>query len=134
MNNEKSIAAVLLEIREDLKQFVDTRFQILKTEIREKLARWKRSIPVLAAALVLVATSWMVLTFALVALVHTWLTDSPYSWVWGALIVGGAYLAIGAAAGWLGYKEITSAGFKPERTVTVLKQDRMWIEQERRTA
>ena len=55
-------------------------------------------------------------------------------WPLAILIVGFGYLIIGALVAWLGYKEVTSQTMKPERTMQVLKQDQVWIEQEAKSA
>ena len=134
MNTEKSMSAILAETKEELKEFFDTRYQLLKTELTEKMQAWKTAIPLLVIGGVLALTAWVVLTFALVALVHTWFLPSTYAWVWGALIVGFLYLLIGGIVGWLGYGEISQAGMAPTRTINVLKQDQVWIQNEARTA
>ena len=130
----KPLGEILTEFRDDLKQFIDTRIQLFKRELQEKWNRWKTAVPLLCVALVVVCTAWMVLTFGLVALVHAWFLPSAYAWLWGALIVGGIYLLAAGALGWLGYKEISVTGLKPERTLAVLKHDRQWIDNERGAA
>jgi putative superfamily III holin-X len=134
VHTEKSFATILAETREELKQFVATRVSILKAEIDEKVATLKSVIPVLFIALALLAAGWAVLTFALVAFLHALFLPSVYAWLWASLIVAGAYLALGIAAGWFVYAEIKSTGLIPNRTLTVLKQDQVWIQNEARTA
>lgn len=134
MHTEKSLATILAETREELKQFVATRVSILKAEIDEKVATLKSVIPVLLIALALLSAGWAALTFALVAFLHGLFLPSIYAWLWASLIVAGAYLALGIAAGWFVYTEIKSTGLIPNRTLTVLKQDQVWIENEARTA
>lgn len=134
MNTEKTIGVVLSETKEELKEFIETRLQLLRTEIREKLDTWKYAIPLLGVAVVLLLTGWMAVTFALIALVRAWFLPSPYAWLWGALIVGGIYLVGGVVIGWFGYSEVVAAGVAPTRTMEVLKQDQVWIQNEARTA
>jgi CRISPR/Cas system-associated protein Csm6 len=52
------------------------------------------------------------------------------SWFYATLIVGLAYLLIGAAAAFFAYSEITKASLTPERTIRVLKQDQVWLQRE----
>jgi uncharacterized membrane protein YqjE len=134
VHTEKSLATILAETREELKQFVATRVSILKAEIDEKVAKLKSVIPVLLIALALLSAGWAALTFALVAFLHDLFLPSLYAWLWASLIVAGAYLALGIATGWFVYTEIKSTGLIPNRTLTVLKQDQVWIENEARTA
>lgn len=134
MHNEKSIGTVVSETKEELKDFIQTRIAILKAEITEKLNTWKYSVPMLAGAAVLLLAGWIVLTFTLVALLAALFQPSPYAWVFGSLIIGVAYLLLGVAVGWFAYSELKSVGVAPQRTMEVLKQDQVWIQNEARTA
>lgn len=134
MHTEKSLATLLMETREELKEFVITRVGILKAEIEEKIRTWKYVIPILLIALALLWAGFMVMTFALIALLHGLFMPSPFAWLWGALIIGGAYLVLAIAIGWFAYSEMLTAGIAPTRTLRVLKQDQVWIQNEARTA
>ena len=134
MHTEKSLATLLAETREELKEFVTTRLGILKAEIDEKISTLKSVVPLLLIAAALLLAGWMALTFALIALLHGVFLPSPFAWLWSALIVGGAYLVLAIAIGWFAYGEITSAGITPTRTLKVLKQDQVWLQNEARTA
>ena len=134
MHTDKSLATILAETKEELKEFVATRVGILKAEIDEKIRTWKYVVPLLLAAAALLLAGWMALTFALMALLHAIFLPSPYAWLWAGLIVAGAYLLLGIAVGWFDYSEISAAGIIPNRTLQVLKQDQVWIQNEARTA
>jgi hypothetical protein len=41
---------------------------------------------------------------------------------------------MGIATGWFAYAEIQATSLTPTRTLTVLKQDQVWIQNEARTA
>jgi uncharacterized membrane protein YqjE len=134
VHTDKSLATILSETKEEILQFVTTRVNILKAEIDEKARRWKSVVPVFVIALALLLAGWMSLTFAFIALLHAMFLPSVYAWLWAGLIVAGVYLALGTVAGWLAYKEIKATGLTPSRTLTVLKQDQVWIQNEARTA
>ncbi|HET9183470.1 MAG TPA: phage holin family protein [Candidatus Angelobacter sp.] len=134
MVSEKSIGTVVSETKQELKEFIQTRIAILKSEFAEKARTWKYSIPMLLLAGALLLAAWIVLTFALVALLAGIFFPSPYSWLFGALIVGVAYLLVGGTVGWFAYSELSSVGVAPQRTMEVLKQDQVWIQNEARTA
>ena len=134
MHNEKSIGTVVSETKQELKEFIQTRVAILRTEFAEKLRTWKYAIPMLLGALALFLAAWIVLTFALVALLAGIFLPSPYAWLFGGLIIGVAYLLLGLAVGWFAYSELSSVGVAPQRTMEVLKQDQVWIQNEARTA
>lgn len=58
----------------------------------------------------------------------------PFAWFFAALIVGVAYAILGGVAAYLGIREIRAEGIVPCRTVRVLKQDQIWLENEGRVA
>jgi hypothetical protein len=134
VHTDKSLTTILAETKEELKEFIATRLGILKAEIDEKIRTWKYVVPLLLVAAALLLAGWMALTFALMALLHGVFLPSPYAWLWAGLIVGGAYVVLGIAIGWFAYSEISATGIAPTRTLQVLKEDRVWIQNEVRTA
>ena len=134
MHTEKSIATILSETKDELKQFVTTRVNILKAEMDEKISRIKSVIPLAIVAVLFLLSGWMVLTFALIALLHALFVPSVYAWLWASLIVTAVYMAVGVIAGWLAYSEIKATNLTPTRTLKVLQQDQVWIQNEARTA
>ncbi len=134
MHTEKSIATILSETKEELKQFVTTRVNMLKAEMDEKISRVKAVIPLAVVAALFLLSGWMVLTFALIALLHTLFLPSVYAWLWASLIVTVVYLLVGGVAGWFAYSEIKATNLTPSRTLKVLQQDQVWIQNEARTA
>ena len=134
MHTDKSLATILAETKEELKEFVATRVGILKAEIDEKITTWKYVVPLLLGAIALLLAGGMVLSFALIAFLRVLFLPSPYAWVWAGLIVAGAYLVLGIAIGWFAYGELSATGITPTRTLQVLKEDQVWIQNEARTA
>jgi uncharacterized membrane protein YqjE len=134
VHTEKSIATILAETKDELKQFVTTRVNILKAEMDEKISRIKSIIPLAVVGALFLLSGWMVFTFALVALLHTLFLPSAYAWLWASLIVTAVYLLVGTIAGWLAYSEIKATSLTPTRTLKVLQQDQVWIQNEARTA
>jgi Putative Actinobacterial Holin-X, holin superfamily III len=134
VHTEKSIATILAETKDELKQFVTTRVNILKAEIDEKISRIKSVIPLAIVAALFLLSGWGVFTFALIALLHSLFVPSVYAWLWASLIVTAVYLVVGGIAGWLAYSEIKATNLAPTRTLKVLQQDQVWIQNEARTA
>jgi hypothetical protein len=134
VHTEKSIATILAETKDELKQFVTTRVNILKAEMDEKISRIKAVIPLAVVAALFLVSCWMVFTFALIALLHSLFLPSIYAWLWASLIVAAVYLIVGGIAGWLAYSEIKATNLTPTRTLKVLQQDQVWIQNEARTA
>lgn len=134
MHTEKSIAAILSETKDELKQFVATRVNILKAEMDEKISQLKSVVPLVIVAALFAVSAWMVFTFALISLLHGIFLPSAYAWLWASLIVTVLYLAVGGVVGWFAYAEIKATNLKPTRTLKVLQQDQVWLQNEARTA
>jgi uncharacterized membrane protein YqjE len=127
--NERSLQGTLQELKNEIKEFVQTRFEIFKKEMQDKISAYKAALPMAAAGLLLLATAWFLITGAIVAAIALAL-----GWPLAFLITGFGYLVLGMLVGWLAYKQITSESMKPERTLQVLKQDQVWMEQEAKSA
>ena|SRR2546423_4293349 len=129
--NNKPLGAVLHEVKDDLKEFLETRYEMLAGEVREKVTVWKTSLPMLGIALVLGATAFLCITFAIIAALRP-LFDGDYAWAIAAVIVAAVYLVVAGTIAWLAYRELKYAGVTPRRTMEVLKQDQVWIQNEAR--
>lgn len=127
--NERSLQGTLQEIKNEIKEFVQTRVEILKQEMQDKLSTYKSALPMAAAGLLFLTTAWFLITGAIVAAIQLAL-----GWPLAFLITGFAYFILGMITAWLAYKEVTSETMKPERTLQVLKQDQVWVEQEAKSA
>jgi hypothetical protein len=53
---------------------------------------------------------------------------------WAMLIVGVAYMLIAGGAAFIGWSQIAEHGMAPRRTLEVLKQDQVWLQEEARSA
>lgn len=130
-SDTRALRDVLQEIKDEVRDFVITRLDILKVELNEKKARVKSALPLLAAGAVLAIGAFFAFTFALIAVAAT-LIEGPWAWAIGAAIVFALYAIAGGALAWMGYKEVSTEGLAPERTLRVLKQDQQWIQNEAR--
>lgn len=127
----KSIAAIAAEIKQELKQFVDTRIAMFKTELREKASHWKAAAPLAGVGVVLISTAYLLLTLSLVALAAVFI-QSDYRWFLAFLGVGILWALLGAVAVYIAYREMQLSRLVPEKTVAILKGDKMWLQRELR--
>jgi len=67
--NGRSLAAVVAELKNDVVQFLETRYQILLAEMKEKTETWKFALPWLLVAVFLAFAGFLLLTGAAVVLV-----------------------------------------------------------------
>ena len=135
MNNgyTKSVADVISDLKTELQEFVSTRITMLRSEIQENIRNLKMAVPVLVIGMVLLWTTWLLFTGFLVAIIGRAFGTNPWAYVVSLLVVAVGYGILGGAAVMMGLKQIKSKGLKPERTIRVLQQDRIWIQEEART-
>src|SRR5207302_4722539 len=131
--NNKPIGQVVAELKNDARDFVSTRLQLLTQEMKEKVDVWKIAVPMLAVAAIIAVVALLVLTFAFVAFFAGLFQPSPYAWCYGALIVTAFYVIAAFGLFYLGKRELTQTGVAPGRTLRVLKQDQIWIQNEARS-
>lgn len=128
--NGKTLAQVISDAKDELKDFLSTRFELLKTELTQKFNLLKMAAVLGVIAAVLLATAYFLLTVALVALVAAALADNPYHWVFGFLAVGVLWGIVGGTAAYFAKREFVLKGITPRRTIDVLKGDKLWIQSE----
>ena len=131
--NNKSIGQVAAELKNDARDFISTRLEMLTQEMKEKLAIWKAAIPILVVAALMAATAFLTLTFALVSFFAGIFQPSPWAWCFGALIVTAIYFIVAGGLFYMGKRELRQAGVTPTRTLRVLKEDQIWIQNEARS-
>jgi uncharacterized membrane protein YqjE len=130
VNNGQTLASVVREIRDEAKEFVQTRLRMAKSELHETIASVKVWLPLAAAALTLLVTAYLLFTIALVALVSVAFVTNPYRWFLSFLIVALVWAIAGATFGYMAWIQIRSQGTFPKRTVEVLKADGIWLQNE----
>lgn len=129
--NGRSLAEVLAETRDEIKDFVQTRIQLLISELREKANNSKKAALLGGVAAVLGVTAFLLLTLAAVGLIAVAFWGSPYAFFWGFLIIG---LFYGMMAGMLAIGATRQLkGFAPKKTIEVLKEDKIWLQSEARS-
>ena len=132
-NHARSLGAILSDIADELKEFVNTRIQMIKAELHETVAALSVAIPLGLVALILAGTGFLLLTAAVVALVAAAFAGHAHAWVFAFAIVGVVWFAFGGVAAFFVYNAFRSKSMFPKHTVEVLKADRIWIESEART-
>jgi uncharacterized membrane protein YqjE len=126
------LAQVLTEFKNELKEFAATRIEMLRAEMREKIASASAALPAIAVGAVVALFALVFLCVAVVALVAMALGGGAGAWAAAFAIVGGVFLLIGALAISYGVSKLKAHGLKPERTLRVLKQDQIWLQNETR--
>ena len=129
VQNSRSLAEVVADIKNELRDFAQTRIQLFKVEFKEKLALLKIA-GVLAAAILLLSTAYLLLTLGIVALIAALFRDNPYHWVFGFVGVALLWAIIGGIAAYFAKREFALKGIVPKRTFEVLRGDKIWLQRE----
>ena len=130
--NHKPVQEVFSDLREELKEFLNTRFAMLRAEMNEKVHNVRMVAPVLLVGMGLLLTAWFTLTGFAVVLIAQFLPGT-WAYVISFAIVTVAYGAIGAASAMYAWGKLKHTSVKPERTMRVLEQDRVWLQAEAKT-
>jgi len=124
--NGRGLGEVIGEIREEAKEFFQTRVSMFVAEMREKLSNSKNGAMYAAIALVFGAVGFLVLTLALAALVAAAFWGSAYGWFFGFLIIGLLWMVLAAMLGLAAFRQFRDLA--PKRTIEVLKEDKIWLQ------
>lgn len=130
IHNGRNLASLLSEMKEELKDFVQTRIAMLKAELHEKAQILKTAAPLAIVGLLLLGTAYILITLAVVGLVAAFFVNNPYRWAIAFAVVGVLWAILGGIAGYFAYRELQLKGLMPKRTVEVLKGDKLWIQAE----
>jgi VIT1/CCC1 family predicted Fe2+/Mn2+ transporter len=133
VENNRSLAEVIVEVKGEIKDFAQTRFDMLRSELQERRRTWKTALPTIAVGVVLLATAWFVLTAALIAVLAAAFYPSRFAYFFSCLIVGLLYAIAGAIMAGLAVRTLKERGLVPQRTIKVLREDAAWMQTEARS-
>jgi uncharacterized membrane protein YqjE len=131
--HERSLSSIIAEMKEQLKEFVSTRVEMVKAELQETKSAAKIAAPLLLIALVLFATAFLLLTMAAVVLVSFAFAGSPLAWFYAAIIVGFVWLCLAGICVFFAYNAFRSHSIFPTHTLGVLKADKLMLQAEARS-
>lgn len=131
--SERSLGSIVAEIKDEVKEFVNTRVEMVKAELQETASAAKTAVPLILIALALFTTGFLLLTMAAVVLVAYAFAGSALAWFYAAIIVAFVWFCLGASAAFFAYNAFRSHSRFPQRTVQVLKADKAWLQTEARS-
>lgn len=126
----KTIGDVISELKEELQEFIGTRAEMLRSEMGEKLRVIRMAAPVMFIGVLLLISAWLAFTGFLISIIVQAFMPNPWAYTVSFLIVSVLYLIVGGSAAYLGWRQLRATGMKPERTIHVLAQDRVWLQAE----
>lgn len=133
ITNGRTLAGVVAELKDELKEFISTRIQMLRAELREKAKTLKVAAPLVIVALVLLGTAYLLFTLMIVSLIVVAFEGSAYQWFLAFLITGVLWSIGGGICALFAWREFKDLGLAPKKTIKVLKEDQIWLQTEART-
>jgi hypothetical protein len=130
LGNGRTVAALLADVKDELREFIGTRIAMLKTELLEKFKMLKIAAPLAVIGILLLGTAYLLFTVALVGLVVGFLHDNPYRWCFAFFAVAVLWCLLGGIAVYFAKREFELKGLMPNKTLGVLKGDKVWIQSE----
>jgi hypothetical protein len=130
---DRPFSQTVHEAASGLRDFVETRVAMLQSEMREKLDNLKFAAPMLILGAICGTSAWLLLTGAVVAVLCVAFAGNPYGPFFSLVIVGVLEAVIAGGALWIAFGRISAKGIVPKRTIEVLKEDKIWLENEART-
>src|SRR5262245_37442485 len=124
-NEVRQLSEVINQLKSDAKDFVATRVQMLRAEMKNKVTAWKVAVPMLAAAALCGLLAFVLLNFGILSFLAAWFAPDAYRWCYAGLILFGFYAILAAALYGVGRRQLRSEPFAPQRTLRVLKQDQI---------
>lgn len=134
IHNGRSLAAILGDMKDELQEFAHTRIELFRREVQEKISAVKAAIPGVLIGSAFLGTAFLLFSLALVSLIAVAFGDNSYKWFFAFLIVGIFWSMIGALALFLAKQRVTREPMVPQKTITVLKDDKVWLQRETRNA
>jgi VIT1/CCC1 family predicted Fe2+/Mn2+ transporter len=129
----KTVPEAIAELKDELKDFISTRVEMLRSEMNEKLRAIKLAAPALLVGVLLLLTAWLVFTGFLVTIIAQAFAPSPWAYTLSFVLVAVLYAIVGGGAAYSGWRALRETSIKPERTMRVLEQDRIWMQTEAKT-
>ncbi len=115
--------SVIAELIGEIEQFVQTRTDLFKAEMRQKLPHLRNAALLGVVGGFLLATGYLFVALAVVVLIAAAFPPGPYRWFFGFLIVGIVSVGFGAIGAFLAKSEFDFRSIVPKRTLTILKGD-----------
>jgi uncharacterized membrane protein YqjE len=134
LERERSLAEVISQLKLELKEFINTRLEMLKAELGDKMSALKVAIPFAVIGLLLAWVGFLSITAFFVIVIAMAFGGTLGGFAWAAVIVGLVYLIIGGISAGFAAQQLKSKGLAPNRTLRVLKQDQVWIQTETKKA
>ena len=130
IHNGRPYGDILADTRDELKEFLETRITMLKAEMSEKLKMLKIAAPLAVVGILFLFTAFLLFSLALVGVVAAFFLTNPFHWAIAFCAIAVLWTIIGGIVAYLAKREFEPKELMPRRTMSVLKQDKTWIQSE----
>lgn len=120
-------SSAISQLISEIKQFIKTRTDLFKMEIKQKLPLLRTATLLGLAGGLLLLIGYLFLAIAVVVLIGSAFPQNPYRWFFGLLIVGILSLGFGAIGAFLTKSGFGLSSILPKRILDVLKGDKDWM-------
>lgn len=128
--NGKTVTEVLQDFKSEISTFLSTRFQLLQEELSVKATAIKAALPMMVVGALFLVSAWFLFTAAIVVLIANAFPGNPWAYAISFAIVAVLYAIIGGITAFVGKSLLTKQGLKPEKTIRVLQEDKIWLQTE----
>ena len=133
LHNGRTVGSILSDTKDELKDFLETRITMLRTELSEKMTMLKSAAPLAIVGVVFLVTAYMLFTLGLVGVIVAFLPENPYRWCIAFFAIAVLWGIVGGICGYMAMREFQVKELMPKRTMQVLKEDKVWLQSEVRS-
>jgi hypothetical protein len=124
---ERSFGTLVGELAKAAGGFIDLRIEMLREELASKLGQVGKVAAMIVLAVTLVVGGCFLLIASLIIFLATTVFSGTHQWLLATLTGAIFCSALGAAAAFLSYKTILKVSLVPNRTLSVLRDDKQWV-------
>lgn len=126
----KTVVDVMHDFRNEIVDFIATRAEMLQEELSLKASAIGKAIPMLVVGALFLLTAWFLITGAIIVVIAAALAGNPWAYAISFASVAVLYAVIGGMIALTGRNALKKNNVKPEKTIRVLQEDKVWIQAE----
>lgn len=123
-------SSIVSKLISETKQFLETRIDLFKTEVKQKLPRLRGALLLGVTGGVFLVMAYLFFAIAVVLLIGSAFPQNAYRWFFGFATVGILTVGFGAIGMFVSKSELGLRSILPKHTLSVLKDDRDWVASE----
>lgn len=130
--NAETLPALISRLGDRVVTLFDTKFQLLKIEMKEEVNAYLRNSLFIAVGGIILAVGFALFTIALAffltALLEKTSFSQPLKYAFGFILAGAIYLGIGALVVMKAKNRLARQSLVPEESLQELEKDKQWLQ------